>query len=205
MRSPSSAAPARTGSQQGEERTDEDLMLAFGRGDVAAFELLYSRHERPVYRFLLRSVSIPALAEDLLQETWLAAARGAPTYEARARFTTWLYRIARTRLVDHWRARDPAILQGLGQDEAHDFDGIAGDASFEPQRAAMDRARARAFAGAVESLPPAQREAFVLHADAGLTIAQIAEVTGVAPETAKSRFRYACAKLRDSMHEWRNP
>lgn len=180
-------------------------MLAFGRGDVAAFELLYSRHERPVYRFLLRSVSIPALAEDLLQETWLAAARGAPTYEARARFTTWLYRIARTRLVDHWRARDPAILQGLGQDEAHDFDGIAGDASFEPQRAAMDRARARAFAGAVESLPPAQREAFVLHADAGLTIAQIAEVTGVAPETAKSRFRYACAKLRDSMHEWRNP
>ncbi len=203
--SPSHVAETRSGPLTGEERADEDLLLAFGRGNAAAFESLYARHERPVYRFLLRSVAIPALAEDLLQETWLAVARGASTYHPSAKFTTLLYRIARTRLIDHWRARDPAMLQGLGEDAAHDFDELAADVSYQPEQAALDRARARAFVLAVEALPPAQREVFVLHADAGLSISDIAEITGVPPESAKSRFRYACAKLRDSMAQWRNP
>ena len=204
MRSPS-AAVNRTSLQARDPRTDEELMLAFGNGELAAFEDLYERHERPVYRFLLRSVSIPALAEDLLQETWLTVARGAVKYQPAAKFTTWLYRIARSRLIDHWRARDPAVLQGLGEDAAHDFDDLAADTRYQPEQVALDRARARAFVMAVEALPPAQREAFVLHADSGLSVQDIAEITGVPAESAKSRIRYACAKLRDSMADWHNP
>ncbi len=183
--------------------SDEALMLAYVNGDLAAFERLYGRHERPVYRFLLRSVAIPALADELLQETWLSVVRAAATYEQRARFTTWLYHIARTRLVDHWRAREPAIVQCLGNDDGPDAAmAVAADAHLEPQVIAMDRAQARAYVLAVEALPPAQREVFLLHADSGLTIEQIGTITGVPPETAKSRFRYACAKLRASLREW---
>lgn len=187
------------------DRSDEELMLSFGRGDTAAFEALFARHERPVYRFLLRSVAIPALAEDLLQETWLAVARGAGGYEVRARFTTWLYGIARSRLIDHWRARDKAVVQSLSADEEEGgVQEIRADPDREPQNIAMDRAQARAFTIAVEGLPPAQREAFLLHAEAGLTIQEIGAIAGVSPETAKSRFRYACARLKIAMQDWQH-
>ena len=68
--------------------SDEALMVRYAQGDVPAFERLYDRHEAPVYRFLLRSVGIAALADDLLQDVWLSVIRSADRYEARALFTT---------------------------------------------------------------------------------------------------------------------
>ncbi len=185
-------------------------MVRYAQGDVAAFERLYGRHEAPVYRFLLRSVGIPALADELLQDVWMSVIRAADRYEPRALFTTWLYRIARTRLVDHWRARDPALLvslEGAPDDDARasPADLLAADASFEPEVRALDKAQARAFTLAVEALPVAQREAFLLHAQAGLSLAQIADISGAGVETVKSRLRYASHKLRDAMQNWRDP
>jgi len=197
-----------------DEPSDEALMTRYARGDVAAFERLYGRHEGPVYRFLLRSVGIPALADELLQEVWMSVIRGSAAYEPRALFTTWLYRIARTRLIDHWRARDPALLvsldaaaDGAGDDAtaASAVDRLAADTSYEPETRALDRAQARAFTLAVEALPVAQREAFLLHAQAGLSLAQIAGITGAGVETIKSRLRYAGDKLRLAMQNWREP
>jgi RNA polymerase sigma factor (sigma-70 family) len=189
---------------------DEDLMLAYAGGDSAAFERLYDRHEAPVYRFLLRSVGNRAAAEELLQEVWLAVVRNAGRYRPQALFRTWLYRIARTRLIDHWRARDPAILLSLDAPAASNADGcdvllgdtIAADESQQPLAQALARAQALALVGAVEALPPAQREVFLLHAQGDLTLAQIAEVTGAGFETAKSRLRYALDKLRAVRQEW---
>jgi RNA polymerase sigma-70 factor (ECF subfamily) len=175
---------------------------------VRAFEQIYDRHERAVYRFLLRSVRIQAVADELLQEVWISVIRYAPTYKPQALFTTWLYRIARSRLVDHWRARDPDVLDSLDEPagcgcEATVIDLVAADASVQPEVRAMDRAQARAFVAAVEELPGAQREAFLLHVEAGLTHEQIAGITGAGAETVKSRIRYACAKLRTTMQPWR--
>jgi RNA polymerase sigma-70 factor (ECF subfamily) len=188
---------------------DESLMLRFAAGDVHAFERIYDRHERAVYRFLLRSVHIPAVADDLLQEVWISVVRSARTYKPQALFTTWLYRIARSRLIDHWRARDPDVLESLDQPagsgcDASVIDLIAADASMQPEVRTMDRAQARAFVSAVEELPAAQREAFLLHVEAGLTHEQIASITGSGAETIKSRIRYACAKLRTTMQPWRD-
>ena len=74
--------------------SDEALMLAYRGGDARAFAALFDRHERSVYRFLLRSTKDAAVADDLLQEVWLAVIRNASAWAPRAKFTTWLLRIA---------------------------------------------------------------------------------------------------------------
>jgi len=191
------------------EPPDEQLMRDFAAGDELAFQRLYDRHERAVYRFLLRSVGHAETAEDLLQEAWISVARNAAGYEPRARFTTWLFGIARTRLIDHWRARDPAVLLSLdepigdGAEAPPWSERIAADPSSEPEEIALGRERERALVRAVEALPAAQREALLLQSIGGLTLAQIAELTGAGIETIKSRLRYAAARLRADSEEWR--
>ncbi|MGB2817314.1 MAG: RNA polymerase sigma factor [Burkholderiaceae bacterium] len=184
--------------------SDEALLAGYAAGDARAFAELYERHERPVYRYFLRQGATPPQADDLLQDTWLAVIRNADRFEPRAKFTTWLYTIARNKLVDHWRGRDEAISL---DDAANDPDGDApleidaGDAS-RPDVQAMTRAQARAFVDAVEQLPPAQKEAFLLQAEGGLSLEEIAAVTNAGHETVKSRLRYAMAKLRAAMEAW---
>ena len=188
---------------------DEDLMLAFGRGEALAFEALYERHERAVYRFIVRCIGRQAgdgVAEELFQETWLAVSRRAVDYRPEARFTTWLYTIARSRVVDHvrrtrTRGGAPASLD----DEANAglAEALAADERGEPFAMVQNRAQAQALVAAVEMLPAEQREAFLLQVEADLSLEQIAEATGVGVETAKSRLRYARAKLRQALAHWR--
>lgn len=186
--------------------SDEALMLAYAAGDAGAFARLYARHERPVYRFLRRSLDDDAGANELLQETWLSVVRNAAGYVPSARFTTWLFGIARSRLIDHWRARRPlasldAPVDGDGESTLADM--IAADERAQPERQALSRAQGAALLQAVQALPPAQREAFLLHAEGGLTLAEIGALTGVGMETAKSRLRYALARLRTTLADWR--
>jgi len=183
---------------------DEALLSAYARGDARAFARLYERHERPVYRFLLRALNgNAATADDLLQETWLAVVRNAVAWEPRARFTTWLYTIARSKLLDHWRARVPVV--SLDDEAVNDPDqtALAADETAQPEVRVLSRAQARAFVAAVELLPAAQREAFLLHAEGGLSVDELAQATGVGFETAKSRLRYAMTRLRSAMADWR--
>jgi RNA polymerase sigma-70 factor (ECF subfamily) len=194
-------------------RSDEQLMLDYGAagpGAAAAFARLFERHERPVHRFLLRSLGGDAArADDLLQEVWLAVIRNATNYEPRAKFTTWLYGIARTRLIDHWRSlRNDVSLDAANDTHADDVgdalvDRLPAARTIEPEVQAMSRAQARAFIVEVEQLPPAQREALLLHLEGELTLDEIAQMTGVGMETAKSRLRYALAKLRAALEDWR--
>ncbi len=190
---------------------DEDaaLMLAYAAGDAAAFNTLYARHEMPVFRFLRRSLGADgaALVDELHQEVWLAVVRNAASYEPRARFATWLYGIARTRLIDHWRARRQHV--SLDEPAANDpdetlADRLPADAAAQPEVQALTRAQGAAFLRAVEQLPPAQREVFLLHAEGELTLAEIGALTGVGMETAKSRLRYAMVKLRSDLAAWRD-
>jgi DNA-directed RNA polymerase specialized sigma24 family protein len=85
------------------EESDESLMLRFAGGDIAAFDVLYARHELGVWRYVFRSVRVQAVADDLLQDVWFAVARSAPTYTVSARFKTWLFTMAHNRLIDHFR------------------------------------------------------------------------------------------------------
>ena len=197
-------APLRIIARMG-ETSDEALMLAYAGGDAAAFATLYDRHERPVYRFLLRSAGSAETAADLLQETWLAVVRHAATYEVRARFSTWLYGIARNKLIDHWRARRPDV--SLDEPAANDpeetrVEHLEADRAWQPEVRALSQQQARAYLAAVEALPPAQRDAFLLQVEGELTLEEIGELTGVGRETVKSRLRYAQARLREALREW---
>jgi RNA polymerase sigma-70 factor (ECF subfamily) len=180
--------------------TDEDLMLAYAAGDGAAFDALYARHKGGVYRYLLRQCRQGGVADELFQDVWMNLIRARASYAPTAKFTTWLYRLAHNRLIDHYRASAHLSLVSA-DDEAH-VDAIAalpGHRGDEPQVRAENSELGERLRAAVAALPPAQREAFLLQQEAGLSLAEIAELTGVGTETVKSRLRYALAKLRGDL------
>ncbi|HEY8067844.1 MAG TPA: RNA polymerase sigma factor [Burkholderiales bacterium] len=176
---------------------DEQLMLAYRGGDAGAFEQLYARHKGGLYRFVLRSIRDRATAEELYQEVWMRVIEARERYEERAKFTTWLYTIAHNRLVDHWRKRGLQLVSLDGEEGAAPEP--AADAGYEPQRIAEARQGVARFARALEALPAAQREAFLLHQEAEMSVAEIAQATGCGEEAAKSRLRYATAKLKEAL------
>lgn len=173
------------------EAPDEELMLAYRDGDAGAFERLYARHRGALYRFVLRSLKDRAVAEELFQEAWIRVIEARGRYSPSARFTTWLYTIAHNLLVDHWR-RKGLVLVELSDEHA---------SPDNPAKQVEARQSAARFLQALEALPPAQREAFLLHEEAGMTVAEIAAATGINEEAAKSRLRYAMTKLRAAVDE----
>ncbi len=175
-------------------------MLAYVTGDAAAFDLLYARHRGGVYRYLLRQVRHTGIADELFQDVWMNLIRARATYVPTAKFTTWLYRLAHNRLIDHHRASGHLKLVSAN-DEAHEEAVAALPAATddEPQARAERRELGERLRAAVAALPPAQREAFLLQQEGGLSLAEIAELTGAGAETVKSRLRYALAKLRESL------
>lgn len=179
-------------------------MHAFAAGDAAAFEALYDRHALPVWCFVQRSVQDAALADDLVQDVWFTLARQAPQYQARARFRTWLFTLAHHRMVDHWRQHQRrghhhTSLDAQSEEGAALADTLAAESGFGPERQLNSREQAQALLDALAALPAAQRQAFLLQAEGGLSLAEIAVTTGVSTETAKSRLRYARARLRETL------
>ncbi len=196
---PSSSADAAT---EAGEASDETLMMAYRDGDAGAFERLYSRHRGGLYRYLLRQCRKAAVAEELFQDVWLNLIRARSRYVPQARFATYLYRIAHNRLMDHFRraSHRPSTVCESGDDDATAE--LAADSRSQPEVRLESKAALACFMVALDALPDAQREAFVMHEEAGLSVEEIARATGVNTETAKSRLRYAVAKLRRGLEEW---
>jgi len=189
---------------------DEQLMRAYAAGDDHAFEMLYDRHEKRVWRYVFRSVRDTATADELTQDVWLRVLAQASRYAPRAgapgrsvaRFTTWLFTIARHRIIDHLRAARPtASLDAPLDDERALLDTLAAPSGFGPVRRIENRQQADQLLAALNALPPEQRDAFLLQAEGELSVAEIAAATGVGLETAKSRLRYARAALRRTLEE----
>ena len=186
--------------------TDESLMLRFAAGNLQAFNLLYDRHEMGVWRYVFRSVRVQAVADDLLQDVWFALARQAPHYQPTAKFKTWLFTMAHNRLVDYFRTAKRHI--SLDSDDDADSESVAlvqtlaANSGFGPLRRLESKEQAQALLDAIEQLPFAQREAFMLQAEAGMDVQDIATTTGVSFETAKSRLRYARSRLRELLQEY---
>jgi RNA polymerase sigma-70 factor (ECF subfamily) len=182
-----------------DNRTDEQLMLAYGEGNAEAFEVLYGRWRRQIYRFLVRQCDSAGVADELYQDVWLRVVNARRQYTVTAKFSTWLFRIARNRLIDHWRSerQKPVDAPPMANDSEIDpFDNVAALDELQPERIVERKDLIRLVVGAVESLPDAQRETFLLHEEGGLTIDEIASLMGVGHETAKSRLRYAMTRLR---------
>jgi RNA polymerase sigma-70 factor (ECF subfamily) len=174
---------------------DSALMLRYQDGDLAAFEVLYRRHNDALYRYLLRLSRHQDAAEDIFQDVWGKIVKARASYRPTAKFTTFLYRVAHNCFIDHVRRNKRHANAAEFQPEAHAHPGEQPDVSAE-----RSLARER-LAVALAELPDEQRDAFLLREEADLSIDDIAAVTGCSRETAKSRLRYAVNKLRAAIDE----
>jgi RNA polymerase sigma factor (sigma-70 family) len=189
------------------DATDEELMLAYAAGDAAAFDVLYARHRGPVFRFVRRQVQNDASAEEIFQDVWMRLINARARYVPTAKFTTWVFTIAHNRMMDYFRSSGQHV-EYLALDAVINDPDDEGSLINPPiaetlhPDALLDRKRiATRIVAAIEDLPPAQREAFMLQQEGDLTVEEIARITETSRETAKSRLRYALAKLRRALQD----
>ena len=187
------------------ERTDEELLADFQQGDAGAFERLLARHRAPLYTFLVRMLGDREKAEDLAQETFLRIVKGAQAWEERARFQSWMYAIARNLCTDRARRDRFRKTESLDQEPVEGaggtiVDGVPDPGPLPDQAAESERLRPL-LQRALLSLPPDQREVFILREQAGLPFREIAAITGANENTVKSRMRYALLGLRKALAE----
>jgi len=184
------------------EPGDEALMLAYGRGNAAAFETLYARHKGGLYRYLLRSCSDPADAEEMFQDIWGSVIASRTRYSVEAKFTTWLYRIASNRLTDHYRKQGKwEQYVAEADDDENPNDCAVSPAYQQPERQAGIHQQLARFLECLDELPALQRQVFLLKEEAGLKIEEIAAAVEANTEAVKSRMRYALQRLRLCMGE----
>lgn len=177
---------------------DALLMLAYARGDLAAFEALYARHRAMLYRFLLRSVRDPHRTDELFQETWSRVVSARLRYQPQAKFSTWLLQIAHNLLIDGSRRQRPTA----SSDEADmALANVTIPEREQPEHSLSEFERRRSLQRAIEQLPDEQRIAVLLRLEQELSLDDIATVTGTGRETVKSRLRYAMTRLREALSE----
>jgi RNA polymerase sigma-70 factor (ECF subfamily) len=191
------------------DATDEMLMVRYQRGDREAFAELLRRYERPIYNFVLRQLRTPSAAEDATQDVFLRLVQNAAEFKHEARFSTWLYTIARNLCIDSLRKlahRRHASLDQPARDATDPrplVDSIAdGRPLASAERSAVSNEMQICIVNAVESLPEEQREVFLLREIAELPFKEIAVITGVGENTVKSRMRYALDRLREILSEF---
>jgi RNA polymerase sigma-70 factor (ECF subfamily) len=182
----------------GETNEDGPVMLLYRKGDVRAFETLYTKHKGALYRYLQRMCRDRDVANDLFQEVWSRVIASRDRYEIRAQFTTFLFQIAHNCAIDHFRRMDRK-REKQTEDVEEIQDRLPGAESERPEERAQESELRDAYKRALQRLPEEQRQAFVLREEGGFSLEEIGKITGVTMETAKSRLRYALSKLRSTL------
>jgi RNA polymerase sigma-70 factor, ECF subfamily len=189
-----------------ESLTDADVMLRVKEGDDAAFEYLVLKFRRPMLSFMYRMARNSAVAEELVQEVFLRVYRSRATYNAEAKFSTWLYRIATNLGVNH--ARDtkherPELAVNLDQpdSETGQTPDLA-DATPSAEQALLRSERLAAIRQHVQNLPERQRMAVLMHKYQGLDYKQIAEVLKLSESATKSLLFRAYETLREKLKDF---
>lgn len=186
---------------------DEELMALYVRDEEAAFEVLVSRYKQPLFGFLYRYLGQVDKAEDVFQEVFYEVIRARKRYRPEAKFSSWIFRIARNRAVDRLRRDGFRDMESLNEQiEFHEHEGETRldrveDGEPGPEALASAHEIEMAVKDALAQLPPEQREVFWLKERSGLTTNEIAEITNVSTNTVKSRLRYALEKLRMKLDE----
>ena len=196
----------RTADPGSDSQSDADIMLRVKAGDQPAFEYLVQKYRRPMVSFMYRMARNSAVAEDLAQEVFLRVYRSRETYEASAKFSTWLYRIATNLAVNH--ARDtrherPEVQVSL--DEPDDDTGTTlelPDASLNAEQQMVRRERMLAIRRKVEALPEQQRLAVIMHKYQQMDYKQIADVLKKSESATKSLLFRAYETLREQLKEF---
>lgn len=181
--------------------SDEALMLRYCKGDYAAFELLYQRHNRGLYRFISWQSPRIDWVDEITQDAWMRLHHARASYQPQASFKTLLYQIARNRLIDILRQKRTALASELGQNAENGenaFELLSNQTQHDetPDSALTQKQRSLQLHQAINQLPPEQKEVLILHQFSELTLAEIATLTAAKEETVKTRLRYAMQKLK---------
>jgi RNA polymerase sigma factor (sigma-70 family) len=187
---------------------DEELMQAYARGDVAAFDALYARHEAALYRFVRRALGtrLAAQADEVFQETWMRIVAARASFAPQgAAWRTWAFTIAHNLAIDRLRASGRELVPEPADDGSDPLEWIAQTLDLShpsSEDEAYWRAAGRQLLHCLDELPEAQRAAFLLHHEDGASVEDLARSLGLSFETAKSRLRYALQKLRGCMRHY---
>ena len=190
----------------GEGLSDADIMLQVKAGDDSAFEYLMQKYRRPMVNFMFRMAHNNAAAEDLAQEVFLRVYRSRESYEASAKFTTWLYRIATNLAVNHARdtrherPENTVSLDEPDQESGHTLD--LPDRTPSAEDAIVRRERVAAIRQRVQALPERQRIAVVMHKYQQMEYRQIADVLKLSESATKSLLFRAYETLREQLKEF---
>lgn len=182
-------------------------MQHYANGDFDAFEALYGRHKGRLYRYLHRQLIDTSLVDDLFQEVWGKVVSSASGYQASAKFNTWLYTIARNKVIDHIRH---VRVVGRVMETANEHDGCqfdempqqtvgANSLHTEPESRLEQSHQASAIEHCMQKLPKHHLDCFLLREEAGLSGQQIADIVQSNLEATKSRLRSAYKLLRQCL------
>ncbi len=179
--------------------SDENLMLNYANGDVSAFEVLYLKHKGPVYRYMINLCHNEAIAEELFQEVWMKLINARENYQVKAKFTTYLYKLAHNQFIDHYRKQNVRIVV----DQSIEVDDVEENqlSSNNPEKQVQTKQTIDKLIELLETLPNEQREVFLLREETGMSVPEIAETLGINQEAAKSRLRYAIKKIRTGLND----
>jgi len=186
------------------DQCDENLMALYQEGDMTAFQILLSRHQKPIYNYLYRFLKNSEAAEEAFQEVFLRLVRSRRDYKPSAKFTTWIYTLARHYCIDQLRKkkfhehssyeaekdkfRNGSQVQSFSEEaKAHEF------SSANQLKERLD--------SLLEELNPEQKEVFLMREVHGLPFEEISQVTNVSINTVKSRMRYALQFLQKRFKE----
>lgn len=190
-----------------EDLPDEELMLRYARDDEPCFEVLLHRYRRPLFSFLYRYLGRADKAEDVFQDVFYEVIRARKRYRPDHRFAAWLFQIARNRAVDRLRRNGLREMPSLDDPLDPQIKGgenkvtMVSGADPDPEEQAQAMQLGGALQQVLMALPPEQREVLWLKEISGLTLAEIARVTGASENTVKSRLRYALEKVRVTMSQ----
>lgn len=188
--------------------SDESLMLLYGAGDISAFKELYRRHHRGLYSFIAWRSPRKEWVDEIMQDSWANLHQARERYQPQASFRTYLFQIARNRLIDHLRQNKLVLASELGS--TADVEGEENDLQFSaladaqadhqtPDAAMEQQQEYDVLHAAIRSLPSDQREALVLQQFNDMSLEEIAVLVSAPIETVKSRLRYAMKKLRQQL------
>jgi RNA polymerase sigma-70 factor (ECF subfamily) len=183
--------------------SDARLMQRYGTGDHEAFQLLYCRYRGPLLRFITRLVGNSDEANEIFQEVWTAVIHGRRSYRPTAKFSTYLFSVAHRRLRDRQRRYSRWLSAFRDAEPPPTPEEVVDDRVTLPEIGIHGEQLRRALHAAIDSLPPPQREVFLLKAENAMSLEEIAVATGAKLEATKSRLRYAVARLRAQLRSWK--
>ena len=178
----------------------EDAVARFRRGDRAALGAILPHYQFRLYRFLLRMVREPASAEDLFQQTWIRVMEKISSYDARHKFDSWLFTVARNLALDHLRRKPGFSLDAVEDDGEAPVERLR-ESGADPLERVLEFERGSIVAAAMEELPAIHREVLTLRFEEDMKLEEIAEVAGIPVSTVKSRLHRALESLRIRVEE----